>query len=252
MTEMDHMNEGLLQAIIDGELDDDSEGVRHVAGCEACAAALERQRERGERVARALALLDTPAPLERARSRVSREVARRRQRTHWHLARAAILVLGFAGVLSAAIPGSPVRQWLVAGWNQLSLRSPGVEAPAASAEMEPEVTAESPAGVSIEALDEVRVSIRDLPPDAEVSVRLVPGARAGIYSTEGQYRSGPGTIEVTGPGSEVRVELPRTLARASVLVDGTPYLRKTGDALEVLGPGADTTATEIRFRSREP
>lgn len=167
------------------------------------------------------------------------------------LAKAAGLLLVFAAAAAAAIPGSPLRSWLVDVVRPTELASPAPEsATGADAEAVSEPVG-GPQEVGIQ-MDpgggELVVSLSGLPPGAEVQVRLVPGIRSWVYAAEGaRFQTRPGAVDAQVPGEYVRVELARTLALASVEVDGVLYLRKTGDRLELAGPQRDSTDAEIRF-----
>ena len=51
------------------------------------------------------------------------------------------------------------------------------------------------------------------------------------------------------PGS-VRIELPRAAARASLTVDGRPYLEKLGERIDYPGPPALVEGPRVRFEVR--
>lgn len=163
------------------------------------------------------------------------------------LAKAASLVLLFAAAAAAAIPGSPVRAWLTEVVGPRAVVAPTPEPVTEPAVAEPSAPQEvgiqmDPGGGAL------TVSISGLPPGAEVAVRLVGGIRSWVYAAEGaRFQTRPGAVEAEVPGQYVRVELARSLALASVHVDGVLYLRKTGDRLELAGPKQDSTDAEIRF-----
>ena len=138
---MTHLDDGPLRALMDDELSDtDLEATRlHLEDCESCQLRLAELEGRRELVARALGHLDTAAPTARARTaalerirssalggRVSptEQIAiaehpgpqNRTRVFRTPLARAAILVLGLGAGVVTALPASPVRGWIAAGW----------------------------------------------------------------------------------------------------------------------------------------
>jgi putative zinc finger protein len=107
-----HRDDGVLQALLDGELDSKSaaDARQHLDGCAACRARLEELRQDEQLVNRALPSLDhTPAnvPVETI-TRAARPHMRR-VLLRWAAA-IALMVIG-AGALYA-VPGSPVRRWV--------------------------------------------------------------------------------------------------------------------------------------------
>ncbi len=138
---MTHLDDGRLHALMDEELGNaDALAVRlHLEACEACKHRMAELEERSALVARALGQLDTATPtagardavLERLRSSSPAERARpaqpiaaaerpgsesRARVLKMPLARAAILVLFLGAGLATALPASPVRGWIAAGW----------------------------------------------------------------------------------------------------------------------------------------
>ena len=130
-----HLGEGTLQALLDGELSppEHAAAEAHLAGCPSCAAELRDLRALNERMAGLLALGDHPAPVAQAQMRMRARRLRSTRTFSWQAAllRAAVLVLAFAGVAAATVPGSPVREWIALRF-QLMLRPspvPRVETP---------------------------------------------------------------------------------------------------------------------------
>jgi hypothetical protein len=256
---MKHPSDGTLQAYLDDELPFPERAAveSHLGACGGCSsekAALERAAavfaSAVERLPEpAVTLLEARAGVAR-RSRAAERAREPVRLFGWSLARAALLLLGLAAVASATIPGSPLRRWiqdLLADAPVAPAEAPGVaESPPPPPVAEVSVAPEQ---------GRVRVTLLDLPADASVRVRLVDGPRAAVLAVGGaagaRFTTGPGRIEVRGPtapGGEVLVQLPRSAARAEVLVDGRPYLVKDGAALRLLAPAADTTGSEILFR----
>jgi len=242
-----HLGEGTLQALLDGALPpgERSAAEAHLAGCGECAAAGRELRALNERASALLATGDVPAPVAQAQMSLR---ARRARRGQWGdarraLLRAAVLVLGLAGVAAAAVPGSPVRDWIedaVLPAKKETL-APGVgRAPAPPPR---EAVPGSPTGVSIRPdAGAVRVVLSGASPRLQVTARLVDGDRAGVLvrgrAMQGaRFRTGPGRIEVVGAGpGEIEVEIPRAARAAALEVNGRVLVAKDGDSLRVLAP----------------
>jgi len=253
-----HPNDGLILAFLDGELDrSGQEEIRiHLDGCGACRNTAHDLRESSEAAAQGLAVLDVQAPMELARTFLGRRFRREPSRPRIRfpgLARAAGIALLLVGGAASALPGSPVRQWITSGWDQLTqVRDLSLEeaGPDPSGPETAFVPGEEEAGAGIGTADgEVELRVLDLPEGAEVRVLLVDGDHAGIYGPPGtHFRTEAGRIEAVAPSGGVRIELPRGARRARVIVNGELYLRKIGDRLEILGPVRDSAAAEIRFQ----
>lgn len=250
---MTHPDEGTLQALLDGEVapPEHQALTRHLGGCERCRGELEELRLAFERSAGALALLDRPAP-----AGAHREFTRRRGRYAWGpaLRRAAVLLLFAATGAAAAVPGSPLREWLS---GRIGGAPESASAPAAAPAAQPAPAPEAPpAGVSVRPSEGVmRVAL--VRPSAGLRVRVrvseeemvrvsARGAAAGA-----RFRTRTDRIEVVdgGPG-DVWVEVPRSVRHFSLEVDGRVLLTKDGEQLRLPGPAADTTGPEIVFEVR--
>src|SRR5919204_1219229 len=111
---MNHATDSLLLAYHDGEIDGSAlaELRDHLASCAQCTQELNELRRMSGVLHEALALTDVPAPRV-VRPSPAAVPARRRAAWRWlgtkSLARAALFLLAFAGVLTA-IPGSPTRR----------------------------------------------------------------------------------------------------------------------------------------------
>ncbi|MQA91797.1 MAG: hypothetical protein GEU90_16505 [Gemmatimonas sp.] len=254
---MVHLEEGALQALLDGELDREGtrEAEHHLVSCAECGLRLADLQNASAVLSAALGHLDTrlvlsvsPGPLTAPPS------IRRRRWSTAPLRRAVVLLVTGAAAASATIPGSPVRRWI---GERLALTpaptafevSPDVESPA------PELASEPPpeSGVSVEPIDgRLRIVFDDAAPGLQVRVRLADSPRGGVFAigdaTAARFQTAPGLIEVLAAGAgEVRVEIPRSAASASVIIDGRPYLVKEGDALRLEAPARDSSATEVLF-----
>jgi anti-sigma factor RsiW len=262
---MTHAAEGLLQAYIDGEVEGSAaaELDLHITRCAECAAELDRLRTAGAQVAAALALLDVARGADSTTQAWWRVRHNRGSRTGrlltWGVGRAAALLLVAAGVASAALPGSPVREaiagWLADGEDPEAAAAPG-RTPAATPETPAteRATELRRAEMTVLPVDgRVRVLIWAAANEATVRVNFVPGERvsvqAGGEEGEVRFRSGPGRIEVydLGAGHAV-VNLPSSLAQASIEVDGRQFLYKEGDQLRTPGPMVEQTTQMIVFR----
>jgi Putative zinc-finger len=243
-----HLGEGTLQALLDGELSpfDRAAAETHLGTCPACAAELRELRTLNERAAGLLARVDTPAPVAQAqmrmRARRARTVAAPRG-VVWRqaLLRAALLVLGVTGVAAAAVPGSPVCEWIVENVlpKQKQAAAPTLRpqapapAPAAPAE-------NGPVGVSFRPEGSVRVVLTGATPELEIVARLGDGeyARARVHgpNESAHFSMAKGRIEVrlTDDARSVEVLLPRTVDRATLEVNGRVYVSKQGESLVLL------------------
>jgi hypothetical protein len=241
------LGEGTLQALLDGALPPGERPAAeaHLAACGECAAAARELRALNERAGALLARGDVPAPVAQAQMSLR---ARRARQSHWGdarraLLRAAILVLGVAGVAAAAVPGSPVREWI----EETVLPAKKETLPSAGrAPVPPPRQAAAPAaasGVSIRPDGgAVRVVLTGASPRLRVTWRLVDGDRATVLARGGarsgaRFRTAPGRIEVVGAGAgEIEVEIPRMARSATVEVNGRVVVAKDGDSLRELAP----------------
>lgn len=253
---MEHPAEGTLLEWLDGGLPPSRRTAvqDHVAGCGSCALELERLRGLAAVFDGAMGLLDPPAPAATAYAAVQR-----RRRSAWGahgrraLARAALLVLGVAGIASATLPGSPVRRWIEERFGA-GAADPARTLPPSADSARRAPAAEPLAGVEILPQDgRVRVVLNDIGPALRVRVRLADGEYVDVRGTgaaaDAQFRTAPGRVSVTGAaGGEIHVALPRQVRHATVVAGGRTFLVKEGDQIRVLAPAADTTGPEIIFR----
>lgn len=240
-----HVEEGVLQALADGELDAAAaERVeRHLIDCAACRDELDSLHQASLALSGALRELDRPAT---ATTPFRPAVARRSAAwSGWDaLPRAAVLVLGLAAAASATIPGSPVRDWM----ESLIPREPDAvasragDAPIESAGAAPQPAELSEAGVSVAAENgAIRVAVTEAGAGLLVTAVLTDGERGGVYATGpaagARFTTGPGRIGVAGAESGgLRVEIPRGAATASLSVNGRVYVTKDGDSLRLADP----------------
>jgi hypothetical protein len=240
------LGEGTLQSLLDGELPpaERADAEAHLGACPPCAAELRALRGVNERAASILARGDLPAPVAQAQMalRARRMRASRFTETRRAMLRAAVLVLGLAGVAAAAVPGSPVRQWI-------SDTLPGKQAPERAALRPAPPPAPAPAPVEA-APSGVRIAVEDgavhvvltrAAPGVEVVAQLVDDGLAGVLARPAgaRFRTGPGRIEVVGAREgSVEVRLPRGVPAATVEVNGRVRVTKQGESLVLLPPAA--------------
>jgi hypothetical protein len=259
---MDHAAEGTLQAYLDDEIDSAAQAAlrAHVEACTACAAELEALRRAGQRVGTALAELDRPAPVLRARAAVARERSagggRRMARLGaWSLAKAAMLLLVLAGATAAAIPD--VRRALETTISRVAAIFGAGQAREAAVPIEPvpaEPLDEPEESESFVAPATGRVQILLHAPTGrlDVVVRLIDGEQAQVLTrtVDGPVRRrvGTGRLELMNLGAgTVTIGVPRSVASATVEIDGEIAVYKQGTTLRGAGPEAETRGTEVRF-----
>lgn len=255
---MTHLDEGRLLALRDVADGSDTRAASHLAACDTCRALLDAVRRQEATISEALLSLDETWDLEAARERIRAEIAEGAaeeagvvgriapRRFSWSLSRAAGLILVTAAGAAAAIPGSPVREWLT---GTLSERTPRSAQPAAVDAPDVATSRES-AGVRLAVgTGPVRIVITGLPPATEVRVQLVPGSEAAVLAPAGaRFTSGEGRIEAVTETGPVRVELPRGAVPATVEVNGRVYLRNTAEGLDDTASTWDRDGSDLVLR----
>jgi hypothetical protein len=255
---MTHPGEGTLQALLDGELrfDERAELELHLAGCSVCTAEMTALRESSALVSAALPLIDLPAPAtEQARWRMEGRRRRSAGTAGVALRRAAVLIVGSAAVLSATVPGSPVREWLAERWDggAVTEQPATVREAVPAAAMDETAAPAAPAGVSVRPTEgRMRVVLVGPADGVRLRVQLHDGEAVGVWTSgEGpaaHFRTAPDRIEVEGVrAGEVRIEIPRAGQHITLEVNGRVYLWKEGEQLRFSGPVADTVGPEILF-----
>ncbi len=261
---MRHPDDGLILAFLEEELatGEEAEIRAHLAACAACGAEVDGLKRALERSARALTLLDAEPPTREARARLEARRAGNRKprggRGWWlPLSRAAGIVLLLAGGASAAVPGSPVREWIARGWG--AVRAPGTPAVLEGTPGAPEGAVAAPevqpfpfetGATLLPEAGGVELWIHEVPPGTEVTVLLSEEGQAGIFAGTGtRYRTEAGKLEAWAPPGAVRVELPRDLPRAVVGVNGVVVLRQAGAQREIMGVVVRQGAGEIVLRA---
>jgi TonB family protein len=224
---MMHLDEGTIQGFLDDQLPgrERAEAAAHLAACRSCRAVLEELSRAKSTFSTSIPVLDVAPPP--ARGAGALRAARRSPRILTpSLARAAVLVLFMAAAAAAAVPGSPVRQWLV-GVPESGPPDPAVpEAPA---------LVPAPAAVVVEGT----VRGRDDRPLAFAQVRVVGDSISAWTDETGFFR-------LEGPPSErwqLRATHPGHRALASTVVlppEGSVAVELRLDALP--GPSPDPLA----------
>jgi len=252
---MGHLDAGLIRAFQDGEMREGSEGLEaHLATCPQCAQEAREQDEALTTLSGALSLLDTPPPMERARARILRLEQEKRnpwQQVRRKLPRAASFAILLSVGAAAALPGSPVRQWVLQEWVALFGDGPVTTLPSPEAVDALPAGAQNPelVGATLPLTDGgVELRIEGLVEGAEIRVLLTEGDRVGIFAGKGTgFRTEAGLLEARGAPGGITVELPRDAPLMELLVDGVVFLRKRAGEMELLGPVKSRTPSEIRF-----
>ena len=265
---MTHLDEGQLRALLDDELNEAEAGSArvHLGGCDECSQLLASIGARSVTARQAIAILDVPAPEAGAREAVLtrvRETSSSSERPgpsqagawapfHLTLKRAAVIVLLLTG-LSAALPGSAVRAWMVSGWTVAVEMFTGTESGAQpAAELATSGQESDVAGVEFEVTDEpLRIVLAQIESGSLVVVRFVEGTRAAFSGSDVRFRrTADGRFEVTGGSGTIRIDVPRTVADASLWVNERIYLTVDGDRIAATGPIEAQAPEEISFRVR--
>lgn len=257
---MTQLDEGRLRAWLDGELTP-GEGAEIEAWLEEnpdVREKLARLRRREEVVGRALEAMDPTPPTERVRRRLglSSRIEAASGTGHrspqaatagwWarrsRVAQAALFLALLAGGASAALPGSPVRDWMEQLVTKAGPTTPTAVADEAAADDERVGARIAPADGAVE------LELVGLPPGTEIEVMLVESGRASVTAPRGaRFSTAAGRLTATVPGGPVRVEIP-TSVRAILRVNERMFLEKTGDGLTLRGPVTDRTPAQLRFR----
>jgi len=263
----EHLTRGTLQALLDGELSDEQRATAagHLSACDRCRAIRASLERDSALFSSAAALLDT-APTRRhdavadptegvvsiADRRADRDRASVRRVSRWSrtaIVRAAILIIGFAGVAAAVVPGSPLGTWVREVGRQL-VGEPAALPPAPSAD----VDMGDGAAISLLPHDgALHVVITGFSAESTVRVRIVEGTQGYVRVRETaedpRFVTAPGRIEVTGQGDgEIWIDLPKSAVEASVEVDGESVILKEGDQLRMMQPATDSLFGDILFR----
>lgn len=238
---MTHLDEGTLQAFLDGELPvrERAGAAEHLLVCDGCRDELDSLRRSNAVLAGGLGQLDVPAPAAAPPSGARRRLGFGGR----SLVRAAVLVLVVAAAASATVPGSPVREWIVEAVRPAPVP---VEAP----RPEPQVVnapapeaPPAPVGVALAEAREVDVLVSGL---EDATIRLLRTDASGVsVSAVGTlrdpiFRIGSDRIQVVGgSGGELVVEIPRGAGLVRLVVDGRRYAEVVRGTLRLLEPGEE-------------
>lgn len=264
---MTHVDEGTLLAHLDGQGGEDREEVAaHVAACPRCAAELRSLRDMTADLQGALLLTDVPAPIEAARARVfgmRPEIVRTVEREAprgFHvgsfrvgLLQAATLALVLAGVVGAAIPGTPLRHWIesvIAAVTredeQPAVVEQPVEAVPAPPAAEPAVTADEFRAYPVDG--RVHIALSDPPANARIVVGLSDDDRA-VLSATASFEASAGRLEAFSIGEgDIEITLPRDAVTSTVEVDGRIVVQREAGEYTYLAPGASRQGDVIVLR----
>jgi len=211
-----HADEGLLQALLDGEVDQAAaaEVRRHIDECTQCRGLLEELRNDDRWLAGVLQSIDHPVPrvpLETIATRARRS----RRSLRWA---AAIGLLLLAAGTAYALPGSPVRRWI-----DHLLASRG----ATSTEPIPDV-----AGVALPPGQHFSIVLADPHSAGSVTITLTDDS-----TISARRRGGAATfaaeidrlrIITGGVPTDFEISIPRRARWVEVVVDGRRVFLKDG------------------------
>lgn len=246
---MMHLDDGTLQAFLDDELPPEERApvAEHLLACQRCNDGAEELTRANALFSRSISVLDVAPPATRPAGGTLRRRARVGTSS---FVKAAGLVLAVAAAASAAVPGSPVREWVAQVVAPMERETGAVEAPPAPVAAAP-APAPVPAGVSISpAAGRMLVSLSGL---RETVIRLGPaaGPQASISVLGAErdpvFQTSAGRVQVRdGLGGEVRVWLPLAVEGARLEVDGELYAEVRGGSLQLHVPG-ETVDGEISW-----
>jgi hypothetical protein len=228
-----HPPEDTLRAHLHGELPpaEDAEAVAHVEACAACRSRLDVLRREEAEAQALLATLDVPAPTDLAWKRVQRRT-RGGAGGGRTLLRAAVVLLIAGGTLSAAVPGSPVRDW-IEGAVRGEEAAPTVTATREAAPAH----APEEAAVSIVPEAAARVVLDGVAPGTPVVLRLHDGDRLRLHTTgdvAARFGTAANRIEASLAGvASIRVEIPRVGPPVTLEVNGEVMARREAGELRL-------------------
>lgn len=270
---MTDLREGRIQAYLDGEMppSEREEFENALRADPELPPAVEAQRERRALVETSLALLDQPIELGAARDALASRLAGKGIRSTpaqpgsgggprltpktksagghlWGLpmglGRAAALVLIGASAATAAVPGSPIRNFVVG----LTADEPVPEVQEAFAS--DEVSRERSEIRMPVPEDGLTVRLLDLPEPWEVTVRLVPESFVLVQAAPGtSYTTNPNGMDVRTGGTSVLIGIPATGDAVTVLANDTRIVHSEGGTFRVLGTDETQGVSEFVIQS---
>lgn len=234
---MSHLDDGTLQAFLDDEVapTERAEVAEHLLACERCRTAHAALTRANALFTEAVSDLDVAPPARRTHAALGRQA----RRGAGSVVKAAGLILALAAAASAAVPGSPVREWIanaVDGAPEEAEVTPppaqpetpvAVAAPPAPAGVSI-VPVSGPAVVALEGLREVVIRLERT--DATAASVAVVGA-----DSDPTFRTGLDRVDVVdGVGGEIRVWLPAGAPGSRLVVDGRVYAEIAGGEIRAL------------------
>ena len=211
-----HVDEGLLQALLDGEVDQTAaaEARRHIDECSQCRGLLAELRGEDQWLEGVLRSIDHPVPRVPVET-IATRARRSRRPLRWA---AAIGLLLLAAGTAYALPGSPVRRWI----DQLL----GPE-DAKSTESTPDV-----AGVALPPGQHFSIVFADPPPAGSVTITLtddstISARRHGGAATFAAEIDRLRIITGSAP-TDFEIAIPRQAPWVEVVVGGRRVFLKEG------------------------
>lgn len=258
---MTHIDDSQLLALLDGELSSgDVDRVRdHLDECGDCRRRYRQLEERSRLFSEEAALLDDTSRLPGwdevvKRAGESSPDGGAPVSSPGRVApflKAAVILLVVTGV-AAAIPGSPVDEWIgeaadrLTGW--ISGGSETVDARAPESSVGDRSRSTPGVAVALES-GRVTVALSEAAPGTRVEVSLIGGQEAEVEAEGARYRTGPGRIEAVGAsGDRIRIRLPEIASSARILVNGEPaVLLVESGRLRLLLEGRTESASSVSF-----
>lgn len=224
-----HLDDELAQRLCHDELSgpEAMSARAHLDTCPACRARVAELEGAETLILGKLRLLDHPASAVSAQAVVARAGVLIGNWRRW--AAVAVFAVGFVGA-AYAIPGSPVRRWI------LGAMSNAVQKPTA-----PRAPRESPGFGGIAVAPDARLVVAFATPDStsRVVVRLVVGTEVVVRAPAGAatYTADLGrVVVVNGQGSvDFEVEIPTSAPRVEIRVGSTLLFLKDGNRLHGAG-----------------
>jgi hypothetical protein len=209
----------------------------HLDGCDICQTALAASEDRAADIVSTLTDLDEHFDVESAREAVRARLAQREpaakpvsdrglRTSFWTLGRAATFLLVTTGALSA-LPGSPLREFLI-----------GREAQAPEPSALPPGESAAPVGMRMVVEGgAVDVELQQVPSGTSIEVRWLSGQAVTVLAATGSsFTSAQGLVRATITGGPVTIELPKSASEVSLAVNGRMYLRRTAGEETLSGP----------------
>jgi anti-sigma factor RsiW len=237
-----HPNEAALLALIHGEPPaGETAAIRsHLSGCPACRERDAALRKSEAEIGALLRLLDHRVPTLAAPEGGGRRHGVRR------VALAASLAVFLAGAAAAAVPGTALNRWIRSQLDRATPTAPRVATPAPARTAPAQVAG----GVEIPAPRALVVTFAR--PERGGVLRVSTSNRADAslqaYGGDVAYQVGDGRIAVDnrGPAGRYTLEVPATLSRLTVLVEGRPVFDSAERPLASGPDSVSLTAPESR------